>query len=115
MVIGLKNNDMNITAKSLFISDIPLYTFSDNLSLGQCTNTPTSMSTLAPTLSPTESPEEGLVQPTHIPTSNPAYIPTDVLITYETNGITDYTITSKANINLDQEKIELIVKDSLGI
>merc|ERR1712228_67704 len=80
--IGIKNDEMSITAKSLFESDTPVYDITDSLSWNQGTVSPTSNPTSHPTINPTAQPtlnptwSDPTIYPTLIPTIYPTFIPT---------------------------------------
>ena len=74
--IGLKNNNANITAKSLFVTDTPIYNIFEDLSWTQCTTSPTMYPTIHPTTHPTIYPT---IYPTLYPTTYPTSSPTNVL------------------------------------
>lgn len=75
--VGIRSEGVEITAKSLFVSEAPRYDVSENqISWGQCTNAPTNVPTNNPTVFPIHDPS---AVPTVFPTSQPTLAPSTQL------------------------------------
>ena len=75
--IGLRNDGMNISAKSLYISDPDDYVATGDIEWNECSSSPTNSPSIQPTADPTYDPTgDPTIDPTNNPTIMPSFDPT---------------------------------------